>query len=68
MSGGNGMTPPGSRQTPAWHVWNLGARWRTRKAVALEVQLRNLLDRRYQSVWGYREPGFNIFAAVRASF
>ena len=58
----------GARQTPAWHVWNLGARWRTRKAVALELQLRNLLDRRYQSVWGYREPGFNIFAAVRASF
>ena len=58
----------GSRQTPAYHVWDMNLRWQTRAPLALELQLRNLLDRRYQSVWGYREPGFDLFASVSANF
>ena len=48
-----------------YHVWNAGASWRVAKQLELFGRIENLLDRRYEEIYGFPALGRGAFAGVR---
>jgi outer membrane receptor protein involved in Fe transport len=48
-----------------YSVWNAGASWRVRRQLELFGRIENLLDRRYEEIFGFPALGRGVFAGVR---
>lgn len=46
-------------------LWNLGAGVRLPQGFSLSARIENLLDRDYQTAFGYRQPGLSGYATLR---
>ena len=49
---------------PAYAVVNLTARYALTREVALTARIENLLDREYQTAYGYNQPARSLYAGV----
>ena len=49
---------------PAYTVVNLTARYALTREVALTARIENLLDREYQTAYGYNQPARSLYAGV----
>ena len=54
----------GSRRLPSYVLFNLNARYQISKEVALFARIENLLDREYQTAYGYDMPDRAVFAGI----
>lgn len=65
---------PVREELPSYVLWTLGAEWSLldasarRPSVTLSVRGENLLDERYQEVWGFPAPGRQIYVGVSMTF
>lgn len=56
------------RDLPSYFLLDLTARYQLRDGVELSVRGRNLLDQRYETVWGYGTAGASLYAGVTLSY
>ena len=53
-----------SKQLPSYAVFNMHARYRISKEVSVFARIKNLLDRDYQTAYGYDMPDRGFFAGI----
>ncbi|MBK6596727.1 MAG: TonB-dependent receptor [Proteobacteria bacterium] len=61
-------TPATTASLDAYTLVNAAAQWRFTAQVAGLLRLENALGTRYQDTFGFAQPGFGAYAAVRISF
>ena len=63
--GFTGSRPDDTRQLAGYGLVNLNARYRISKAVELFGRVENLLDRQYQTAYGFNQAPRGVFAGIR---
>ncbi len=59
-----GNRPDGSYELPSFWLVNLDARYRLTKEVSLYARLENLLNKEYETVYGYEQPDRSAYVGV----
>jgi vitamin B12 transporter len=49
---------------PAYSVTNVTARYAVNPELALTGRIDNLFDRKYQTAWGYNQPGIGAYVGL----